>query len=186
MTVEYTRDYARTLDAQDPLRAFRDEFYLKENAIYMDGNSLGLLSKRAEQTTYQLLEAWEEYGSDGWTEGANPWYYLSEKLGEELTGLVGAKKEEVIVTGSTTVNLHHLVSTFYQPKGKRTKILADTLNFPSDIYALKAQLHLKGYDDSHLVQVESRDGHTLKTEDIIDAMTEDIALIVLPSVLRSE
>src|SRR5699024_12349066 len=69
MTVEYTRDYARTLDAQDPLHAFRDEFYLNENAIYMDGNSLGLLSKRAEQTTYQLLESWKEFGIDGWTEG---------------------------------------------------------------------------------------------------------------------
>jgi len=183
MTVEYTRDYARTLDAQDPLHAFRDEFYLNENAIYMDGNSLGLLSKRAEQTTYQLLESWKEFGIDGWTEGANPWYYLSEMLGEKLTGLVGAKKEEVIVTGSTTVNLHHLVSTFYQPQGKQTKILADTLNFPSDIYALKAQLKLKGYDESHLIQVASKDGHTLDEEDIINAMTEDVALIVLPSIL---
>src|SRR5699024_5674555 len=171
------------LDAQDPLHAFRDEFYLNENAIYMDGNSLGLLSKRAEQTTYQLLESWKEFGIDGWTEGANPWYYLSEMLGEKLTGLVGAKKEEVIVTGSTTVNLHHLVSTFYKPQGKQTKILADTLNFPSDIYALKAQLKLKGYDDTHLVQVSSEDGHTLNEDDIIEAMSEEVALIVLPSVL---
>src|SRR5690625_2030243 len=183
MTVEYTRDYARTLDAQDPLHAFRDEFYLKENAIYMDGNSLGLLSKRAERSTYQLLESWKEYGIDGWTDGEHPWYYLSEKLGQKLTGLVGAKKEEVIVTGSTTVNLHHLVSTFYKPQGKRTKILADTLNFPSDIYALKAQLKLKGYDESHLIQVDSEDGHFLDEDDIIQAMTDDIALIVLPSVL---
>src|SRR5690625_4371617 len=183
MTVEYTRDYARTLDAQDPLHAFRDEFYLNENAIYMDGNSLGLLSKRAEQTTYQLLESWKEFGIDGWTEGANPWYYLCERLGEKLTGLVGAKKEEVIVTGSTTVNLHHLVSTFYKPQGKQTKILADTLNFPSDIYALKAQLKLKGHDENHLIQVDSEDGHFLDENDIIQAMTDDIALIVLPSVL---
>src|SRR5699024_598000 len=97
--------------------------------------------------------------------------------------LVGAKKDEVIVTGSTTVNLHHLVSTFYQPEGKRTKILADSLTFPTDIYALKAQLKLKGYDDSHLVQVQSEDGQFLKEEDIIEAMTDEIALIVLPSVL---
>src|SRR5690625_6278462 len=100
-----------------------------------------------------------------------------------MTGLVGARKEEVIVTGSTTVNLHHLVATFYQPDGKRTKILADSLNFPSDIYALKAQLQLKGYDESHLIQVKRQDGQLLREEDIIDAWTDEIALIVLLSVL---
>src|SRR5699024_4109924 len=182
MTVEYTRDYARTLDAQDPLHAFRDEFYLNENAIYMDGNSLGLLSKRAEQTTYQLLESWKEFGIDGWTEGANPWYYLSEMLAEKLTGLAGAKKE-LLLTGRTIMSIHHLVYTFYRRQGKQSKILADTLNLPSDIYALKAQLKLKGYDESHLIQVASKDGHTLDDEDIINAMTEDVALIVLTSVI---
>ncbi len=100
-----------------------------------------------------------------------------------MAGLIGAEKEEVVVTGSTTVNLHQLVSTFYEPKGNRTKVLADSLNFPSDIYALKAQLRGKGYDDSHLIQVQSEDGHILDEEAIINAMTEDVALIVLPSVL---
>src|SRR5699024_3226129 len=66
---------------------------------------------------------------------------------------------------------------------KRTKILADTLNFPSDIYALKSLLDLKGYDHSHLIQVESEDGQTLNTEKIIAAMTDEVALIVLPGAL---
>ncbi len=180
---KYTKAYAEKLDAQDELRAFRDEFYLKGECVYMDGNSLGLMSKRAERSVYDLLTSWREYAIDGWTEGDQPWYYLSESLGEKLSGLVGAKKEEVVVTGSTTVNLHQLVSTFYEPKGERTKILADSLNFPSDIYALKAQLKLKGYDDTHLIQVQSGDGHMLDEEKIIDAMTVDVALIVLPSVL---
>lgn len=180
---KYTKAYAEKLDAQDELRAFRDEFYLKDECVYMDGNSLGLMSKRAERSVYDLLTSWREYAIDGWTEGDQPWYYLSESLGEKLSGLVGAKKEEVVVTGSTTVNLHQLVSTFYEPKGERTKILADSLNFPSDIYALKAQLKLKGYDDTHLIQVQSGDGHMLDEEKIIDAMTVDVALIVLPSVL---
>lgn len=183
MTVQYTREYAQKLDEQDDLRKFRNEFFLKSDGVYMDGNSLGMMSKRAEQATYDLLESWKQYAIDGWTEGEHPWYYISESLGEKLAGLVGAKKEEVIVTGSTTVNLHHLVSTFYQPQRNRTKILADSLNFPSDIYALKAQLRLKGYDESHLIQVQSEDGHILNEQTIIDEMTDDVALIVLPSVL---
>lgn len=175
--------YAKTLDDKDPLRNYRREFHLPEEGIYMDGNSLGLMSKRAESSVLQLIESWRNYAIDGWTEGEHPWYYLSESLGDIMSPLVGGKADEVIVTGSTTVNLHQLVATFYQPQGKRTKILADTLNFPSDIYALKAQLKIKGYDESHLVQVPSTDGHTLDEDTIIEAMTDEIALIVLPSVL---
>ncbi|GIO24049.1 kynureninase [Oceanobacillus sp. J11TS1] len=183
MEEKYTKAYAEKLDAKDELKQFRNEFYLNNDTVYMDGNSLGLMSKRSEQTVYDLLDSWKKYAIDGWTNGERPWFYLSESLGEKMAGLVGAKKEEVVVTGSTTVNLHHLVATFYAPKGNRTKILADSLNFPSDIYALKAQLRLKGYDDSHLIQVQSEDGQLLDEETIIDAMAEDVALIVLPSVL---
>jgi len=181
---DLSKEYAVKLDQQDDLAGFRDEFYLQENVIYMDGNSLGLLSKRAERTLHELLESWKTLGVDGWTEGDNPWFYLSESVGEKMAPLVGGTKGEVIATGSTTTNLHQLVATFYKPTGKKTKILADELNFPSDIYALKSQLTLKGYHpDEHLIRAKSRDGRFLDEAYIIEAMTDDIALIVLPAVL---
>jgi kynureninase len=179
-----TQDFARKLDAQDRLARFREEFYIQPGTIYLDGNSLGLLSKRAEQSLLHSLEDWKRLAIDGWTQGEHPWFYLAEKLGEMSAPLVGALPEEVVVSGSTTTNLHQLAATFYQPQGKRTKILADELNFPSDIYALQSQLRLRGYDPSeHLVRVKSRDGRFLEEEDIIAAMTDEIALVVLPTVL---
>ncbi|PLR66069.1 kynureninase [Bacillus sp. UMB0893] len=175
---------AAALDEKDELAAFRSEFYLKKDTIYLDGNSLGLLSKRAEAALLTILDAWKEFGIDGWTQGENPWYYLSETLGAQSAFLIGAKPEEVVVTGSTTVNLHQLVSSFFHPKKNRTKILADELNFPSDIYALQSQLSLKGLDpDVHLVKAKSTNGHTLEEDEIIVCMTEEIALVVLPTVL---
>jgi kynureninase len=179
-----TRDCAEMLDRQDELSKYRNEFYLQPGSIYLDGNSLGLLSKRAEQKLHNLLHSWKTLGIDGWMQGKYPWFYLSEKLGEMSAPLVGAEPEEVIVTASATTNLHQLVATFYKPEGNRTKILADELNFPSDIYALQSQLRLKGYDpDKHLVRVKSRDGRLIEEEDIIAAMTDEIALIILPTVL---
>jgi kynureninase len=179
-----SHDYALDLDKNDGLAYLREEFYLQEKTIYMDGNSLGLLSKRAEKTLLDLLHSWKTLGIDGWTEGGNPWFFLSESVGGKMAPLVGGMKNEVIATGSTTTNLHQLAATFYKPSGNKTKILADELNFPSDIYALKSQLTLKGYDpEEHLVRVKSRDGRFLSEDDIIEAMTDDIALIVLPSVL---
>lgn len=175
---------AAAFDEKDELAHFRGEFYLKKDTIYLDGNSLGLPSKRAESALLSMLDAWKKFGIDGWTQGEKPWYYLAETLGEQSAFLVGAKPEEVVVTGSTTVNLHQLAASFFHPEKKRTKILADDLNFPSDIYALQSQLSLRGLDPAvHLVKVKSRDGHTLNEDDIIASMTNEIALIVLPTVL---
>lgn len=179
-----TENYALKQDEQDNLARFKEEFYIPDNVLYMDGNSLGLLSKRAEQSLLTSLEDWKNLGIDGWMGAQPPWFYLSETLGARLAPLVGAKKEEVMATGSITVNIHQMVSTFYKPEGKRTKILADELTFPSDIYALQSQLSLKGHDPAtHLVKVKSKDGRTLDENDIIEQMTDEIALILLPSVL---
>ncbi|MED3761791.1 kynureninase [Peribacillus frigoritolerans] len=184
MVSEYTLDHAKQMDENDTLNGFREEFYLKPDSIYMDGNSLGLLSKRAERTLLESLEDWKEHGIDGWTQGNHPWFFMAEKLGAKMSQLVGASPEEVIVTGSTTVNLHQLVATFYKPQGMRRKILADELTFPTDIYALQSQLRTHGYDsETDLIRVKSRDGRFLEEDDIIEAMTDDIALIILPTVL---
>ncbi len=179
-----SRDSAQFLDKKDPLKKFRERFYFLPNKIYMDGNSLGLLSRDAEESLLRVLQQWKELGIDGWLKADPPWFYLAEYLGGQMAELVGARPEEVIVTASTTVNLHSLVGTFYQPKGIKTKILADELNFPSDIYALESQIRLKGFNPKdNLILVKSLDGRFLREEDIVQMMNEEIALILLPSVL---
>ncbi|MBD8006573.1 kynureninase [Bacillus norwichensis] len=184
MAEKLSREYARQLDGEDGLKKYRDEFYIQPGTIYFDGNSLGLLSKRAEGSLLSMLDSWKEFGIDGWLKGENPWFYFSEKLGEKSASLIGADPKEVIVTGSTTANLHQILSTFYKPNGKRTKILADELNFPTDIYAIKSQLRVHGLDpEEHLIQVKSRDGQTLDEDDIIKAMSDEVAIIILAGVL---
>lgn len=183
-TNQYSKAYAEKLDQQDSLGKYREEFYIPEKTIYMDGNSLGLMSKRAEISLQSIFHSWKDYGIDGWTRGEQPWFFYAEKLAEMNASLVGAKKNEVMITGSTTSNIHQVLASFFKPEGKKMKILADELNFPSDIYALKSQLALHGLDpNEHLVQVKSRDGRMLEEEDIIEAMTDDIAFILLPGVL---
>ncbi|GEK59824.1 kynureninase [Marinococcus halophilus] len=180
---ECTEEYAAMMDESDPLRSYRNEFYLDKDMIYLDGNSLGLLSTRAEQALLDGLNDWKTLGIDGWSKGENPWFYMAQQLGEMTAPLIGAEKEQVIVTGSTTTNIHQLVSTFYQPTAAKYKILADDATFPSDIYALKSQLKLKGYDPANaLVRVQSENG-MLAEEQIIESMSDDVALIFLPSVL---
>ncbi|HEV2121267.1 MAG TPA: kynureninase [Chloroflexota bacterium] len=179
-----TLEDARKRDAADPLRGFRERFYLPGGVIYLDGNSLGLASRDAEASLMDALESWKRQGIDGWTGGTRPWFSLGEDLGALQAPLLGALPSEVVVTGSTTVNLHALVATFYRPSGHRTRILTDALDFPSDLYALRSQVALRSLDPAdHLIVVPSRDGRTLSEDDIIGRITEDVALALFSSVL---
>jgi kynureninase len=146
MEYRLDEDFALELDAKDPLAGFKERFYNLENAIYMDGNSLGLMSKDSEKTLNRLIDEWKKLGIRGWSRGRIPWIQYAEELGNLQAPLVGAEKDECVITGGTTINLHALVSTFYQPIGEKTKILADEMNFPSDLYALSAQIRLKNRD----------------------------------------
>lgn len=175
---------AKQLDELDPLKNFKDEFYMEEGQIYMDGNSLGLMSKRAEAKLMGLMDSWKSFGIDGWTEGENPWFTLAEEMSARIAPLVGAKGNEVMVTGSITSNIHQMLSTLFQPTSEKSVILVDELNFPSDIYAVESHLRLRGLNPATAMRkVASRNGYTLETEDIVDQLTEDVAIVLLPSVL---
>ena len=182
--MEYRSDlnYAKELDKSNEMMEYKEEFYQDDDRIYLVGNSLGLLSKSAEKEIMRALDEWREHGVEGWTKGEPAWFWYGEKLGDMTAPLIGAEPEETIVTGSTTLNIHQLLASFYQPEGSRKKILVDELNFPSDIYAVKSQLAQHG-NESELVVVESRDGRTLEEDDIIAAFNDEIAVALLPTVL---
>ncbi len=181
---DISKQYSLRLDDEDPLSKYRDEFYVPEGTVYLNGNSLGLLSRRAESSVVNVKEEWKELGIQGWTEGETPWFFMAETLGEMMADMVGARSEEVVATGTTTVNIHSLVSTLYKPSMGKDKILADELNFPTDIYALEGLLELKGFDpEKKLKLVPSSDGDTLDEDKIVEMMTDDVALVHLPSVL---
>lgn len=173
------------MDACDPLAHLRDRFYIPEKTLYFDGNSLGLLSRDAEQAVQAALDQWRQLGIAGWTGGPQPWFYIGEELGAAQAELVGALRSEVVVTGGITINLHALLATFYRPSAGRTRIVADALNFPSDLYALHSHLRMRGFDPAeHLVLVPSRDGRTIDEQDVLAALDQpDVALAWLPSVL---
>lgn len=173
-------EFANKKDQQDELYSVRENFYIKEDEIYMDGNSLGLASKPAEKELLKMMEEWKEKAIGLW----DGYFHFGLELGALMAPLVNASENEIIVTGSTTSNIHSVISTFYHPTKDRYKILVDDINFPTDRYAVDSQVRLKGYEPEDAVKVvKSRDGRYINEDDIIEAMTDDICVILLPTVL---
>lgn len=177
---------ALELDQTDPLAKYRERFHRPPGSIYMMGNSLGLMSIDAERCLERVVSEWAQLAIRGWLDAEKPWFYMAERIGASCAPLLGAAPNTVIATGTTTLNIHALVSSFYRPEGSRRKILADELNFPTDLYALQGQIELAGGIPSRdLLLTPSADGQTLDEDRIIDLMTDEVALIFLPTVLFS-
>lgn len=186
-----TIDYARFLDEQDPLRSFRDKFYIPlmhgREAIYFTGNSLGLQPKKTQDYVLNELEDWANYGVEGHFHARNPWMPYHEIFTEQLSKLVGALPHEVVAMNQLTVNLHLLMVSFYRPTQQRYKIICEAKAFPSDQYAMESQVKFHGYDyDNAVVEVAPREGeHTIRTEDIlttIEQHKDSVALVLFSGV----
>ncbi|GAB3410747.1 kynureninase [Haloparvum alkalitolerans] len=167
---------ARELDAADPLAEFADRFRLPEDALYMDGNSLGPASDAALASLDRVVDEWRELLIGGWTDAEPPWFEYAERVGDAMAPLVGAAPEEVVVGNSITVNVHTLVGTFLDEllagngpevegyaaadgtwgsgsgdaagggDAARPAVLVNELDFPSDHYAVRAALRTRGID----------------------------------------
>ena len=179
-----TEAAAREYDRSDPLASIRERFSVPDD-LYLDGNSLGPVSAAAEAALDRAVDQWRELGIRAWTEADPPWFEYGERLGDRLAPHLGAREHEVVAANSTTVNIHTLIGTFLDADAVRPTVLVDELDFPTDHYAIRAQLRQRGYDpDEHLIVVESPDGRTIAEEDVIAAMDEhDVGIVFLPSVL---
>lgn len=184
--------FARQMDAEDPLRSFREKFHLPlgkngEPLIYFAGNSLGLMPKATRKVVEQELEDWARLGVDAHLDAVTPWYTYHENLREPMARIVGAKPVEVICMNSLTVNLHLMMATFFRPTEARFQILMEDPAFPSDTYAIKTQLRHHGLDPANaLLVARPREGEaTLRTADVVELMEknrESLAVVLLGAV----
>ena len=140
------------------------------------------MPRAAESAVLKLIVEWKQHGIEGWTDCH--WLDQAERLSPALAPLVGADPDEVIVTGTTTVNLHQLLATFYRPRGNKRKILIDQHAFPSDRYAAVSHLRLRDGDPAaDLLVVSPRNGQIFAPGELAEKLSTDVAVAILPSVI---
>jgi kynureninase len=182
--------FAQHLDKEDALKHFRDEFFIPEKEAkplkYFCGNSLGLQPKTVQSYIQQELEDWKNLGVEGHFHAKIPWLKYHHFF-ETAATIAGAKKDEVVVMNTLTVNLHLMLISFFKPHGKRNKIVIEGGAFPSDQYAVESQLQLHGLNyKEHVIELVPLPGeHILQTENILHTLTQhqgEIALVMLGGV----
>ena len=118
---------AKQLDANDELSIYRNDFNIpkfhQKDAIYFTGNSLGLQRKNYDVYLKQEMEDWKKIGVEGHFNAKTPWVNYHQSLEESTSRLVGAKRDEVVTMNGLSVNLHLLLTSFYQPTQEKYKIL---------------------------------------------------------------
>jgi kynureninase len=184
--------FAAEMDTGDPLKKFREKFYIPRQAggadvLYFTGNSLGLQPKTVRAHIEQELKDWETLGVEGHFHAQRPWMPYHEFVAGQLAEIVGARPLEVVAMNSLTVNLHLLMVSFYRPNAARRKIVIESGAFPSDQYAVWSQLKFHGFEpEKHLIELAPRPGETLlRAEDIERTLLENadsISLIMLGGV----
>jgi kynureninase len=189
---------ARELDQADSLAKFREAFlhplHGDSRAIYFCGHSLGLQPKNVQASFAQELKDWEELAVGGYRNAKQPWLFYQQAFAPPLSRLLGCAEQELTVMNSLTVNLHLLLTSFFQPSPDRYQILMEAGAFPSDQYAVQTQIafHCRnlsrwGIQPAPLqdwrIELSPRDGEKiLREEDIlesIDKHKESLALVLL-------
>jgi kynureninase len=173
-----SRAHAKALDAADVLASFRDRFVIDDPAlIYLDGNSLGRLSKATEARLIEVIRS--EWGRDlvrHWDD----WLPLPGVIGDRLGyALLGAASGQVVVGDSTTVNLYKGASAALDARPDRRVVVTDSENFPTDRYVLEGLVQQRGLT---LRDVKADPVEGLAADEVAAALDDDVALVSISHV----
>jgi kynureninase len=144
-----TREDAQALDAADPLAPLREQFQLPPGLIYLDGNSLGVMPKATAARVQQVVA--QEWGTGligSWNSAG--WMDLAPRIGDKIARLVGAQPGECVAADSTSVNLFKVLNAALgivrANAPRRTRIVSERSNFPTDLYIAEATAAERGLE----------------------------------------
>lgn len=160
------------LDRADPLAAKRAEFLIPEGVIYLDGNSLGPLTKGAKaRIAAAVSDEWGQMLIRGWNDAG--WFTAPERVGDRIGKLVGAPAGSVTVADNTSTNVFKCLSAALSMRPDRKVILSDNGNFPTDLYI--ADGLISGLDKGHELRI-------VAPEELAGAIDETVAVTMVTEV----
>ncbi len=167
-----TREECAILDAKDPLASLREEFFLNDGEIYLDGNSLGPVSRAVVRRVNEVVnDEWARGLVRSWVDAG--WMDMPLRLGDRLAPLIGALPGEVLVADTLTFALAKLIGGALELRPERHVVLTDEANFHSDLYIVRAMAQRAGRP----VTVR-----TVRRDKLAEYLGDEVALVMLTQV----
>lgn len=167
-----TRAECLELDHADPLAWVRDEFDLPDGVIYLAGNSLGALPRIVSDNLHGLIQSeWADGLVRSWNTAG--WIDAPRRVGDKLSGVLGARPGEVMVADSTSVNLFKVLIGLLRLRSDRRIVLTEEGNFPTDLYIAQGVVDLLG---------GNREVHAVPRAEIPGSLDCNVAVLMLTHV----
>lgn len=112
--------------AHPELEAYRAEFPIFEQALYLNSCSLGPLSRRARASVERMLDLWNGYGASAWY---GPWFAALDELRAAYGRVVGAGPGEIALAPSISSAISVVASAL--DHRERNKVVIADLDFPT-------------------------------------------------------
>lgn len=168
---ELSREFARALDAQNPLRHHRDAFVQADDTVYLDGNSLGRLPKATVERLASVVR--DEWGRElirSWPSWMERCRAVADQLGRDVLEVADG---QVALADSTTVNLYKAISAAISLRPGRSVLLIERDSFPTDHYVVQALAKQHGM---RVEVVDSDIDGGLSVEQVRSALSDDVAV----------
>ena len=150
----------------------KSQFYIPEGMIYLDGNSLGPLTKTAQdRIQHTLNNEWGEMLVTGWNKAG--WMDQPNKVGDRIARLIGAASKTVTVGDTLSIKVFQALASAINFQKNRKVLLTDASNFPSDIYAAQGLINMLKAD--HELKI-------VNTDNLIENINENVAAIFFTEV----
>lgn len=161
---------------EDTLLKWRDEFPILDTCNYLISNSLGAMPRKVYDYLAHYADTWAEHGVSAW---GVEWFDINRVASNKIAPLMGAKQDTVIVHQNASIANSILFGGMDFSDTKRNKVVVTDMDFPSDLYALRAWM--PDHMDIHMVK--THDGITIDTDEILNAIDENTRLVSISHVL---
>jgi kynureninase len=160
----------------DSLLEHRAKFPALERCVHLISHSLGCVPAQAAADLAEFAELWAKKSITAWSD----WLPEVDRAARRIEKIISAPEGTVIMHTNVSSIMAVLASCFdYVPA--RNRIVYETLQFPTVSYVWQAEQR-RG---AECVLVESRDGQTIDTDAMCDAIDERTLLVPMSHVIFS-
>ena len=159
----------------DELLGWRRQFPILDNTVYMISHSLGAMPRGTRDRMQEYADMWSTRGIRSWEEG---WWMMATTVGDMIGKIIGAGEGEVVMHPNVSV-CQSIIASCFDFRGKRNKIVSESLNFPSNLYIY----HSLEREGAEFVTVPSDDGMTVPLDRMLEAIDEHTLLVSVSHVI---